>query len=273
MRFVLASIILVTLFSCSTELENNSAIDQPVEDTVQYKVANATEEEVVEVPILPFFELQFLDEEFKAFYYDLINSCYKKDTVAVLNAIHDTLRFSKYECAYGMYLNAGCEGCTRCSKKGMLMGIFSGADAEQICERLYDMITRYGVGSAKNNELYYKWLMLDSAHVNFNFKNWEQGAKYFDYSMIIPKQEEIKIREHPNQTSKEIATFPFEMISYSNEPGMGEYDDETGTSWYEYDGGYINGSQVLTGFDFTLVIFEKTHQGWKITGFIQPPGC
>mgnify|MGYP001364471730 CR=1 FL=1 len=203
----------------------------------------------------------------------MIRACINKDTTTVLNSIHDTLRFSKYECAYGMFINAGCENCARCSKKGMLEGVFAGSNTIEICSNLYEMITLFGVGKMSNNKLYHDWFKLENAYLNFNFKDWEWGAKYFDYNAIIPLKENIPIKQLPSYESETIDVFPYKIHEYSNDPGMGEYDEVLKYHWLNFNDGFVSDKDILTGFDFTLVIYEKTSSGWKISGFIQPPGC
>lgn len=273
MRLLYSIIVVLFIFGCNSETpKTNSSIAKTiVKDTTIAE--DIVEEQIIDYFTLPFFKEEIEEESFELFYKNLIKACLNKDTTTVLNSIHDTLRFSKYECAYGMFINAGCENCVRCSKKGMLEGIFAGSNNIEICNRLYEMITLFGVGKMSNNKLYHDWLKLENAYLNFNFKDWELGGKYFDYKTIIPLKENIPIKQAPSFDSETIDVLRFRIYEYPNDPGMGEYDEEGKFFWLKINDGYISGKDVLSGFDFTIVIFEPTSSGWKITGFIQPPGC
>lgn len=273
MKYLCIPISIAILLGCNTESpKRNITIQKPIEiDTASTDVA--VKETVLVYDVLPFFKEDIEDESFELFYKSLIKACLTKDTTTVLNSIYDTLRFSKYECAYGMYFNAGCEGCTRCTKKGMLEGVFTGSTNTEICDRLYDMITKFGVGKMSNNKLYYSWLKVENAYLNFNFKDWGIGNKYFNYDAIIPLKESVPIKQLPNYDSETIDVLPFRIHEYSCDPGMGQYDEEMKYHWFDIYDGHISSKDVLTGFDFTLVIYEEKASGWKITGFIQPPGC
>ena len=117
------------------------------------------------------------------------------------------------------------------------------------------------------------WLKLDEAYLNYNFFYTIDYSRYFDYGLIFPKKMGVEIKEKPSLSSPTIGEVTFKTYEYQNEPGMGVMEESTEVNWLEFQNGYINSNEFVSGFDFTLVIFEKTHAGWKISGFIQPPGC
>ncbi len=272
MKNYLLFILTIILFSCSNNKHGKEESEQI--DSVE-TVIDTVVEEKLEIPVLPFFDLQFDDEGFKTFYYDLVKSCREKDTSKVFAAIHDTLRFSKYECAYGQFIpnDKSCSGCARCTKNGMIKGVFRGSIAVGVCEQLYDIITKFGVGKYTDNEYYSKYMPIANAYANFHFVEDTMYGKYFNYGAIIPLHDKVEIKTEISDVAQMVGYLPFQPITYLNEPGMGQFDELTKTNWLEFNQGYINSNDVLTGFDYTLVIYEKTNEGWKITGFFQPPGC
>ena len=272
MKYFLLFILTIVLFACSTnepekvEVENIEVVEEPLIDTVV--------EEKIEIPVLPFFDLQFENEDFELFYYDLVKNCLPEDTAKVLAAIYDTLRFSKYECAYGQFVKSNeCENCTRCTKKGMIEGVFAKGNKFKLCEQLYDMITKFGVGKFADNEYYSKYMPVPNAYSNFHFVEDSMYAKYFNYEAILPLHDKVEVKTEISTVAPSVGYLPLQTLRYYNDPGMGQYDELTETNWLEFNQGYINSNEVLTGFDYTLVIYEKTSKGWKITGFFQPPGC
>lgn len=276
MKSILFYITLITLAACSSDTINKE-LKQPIieKNSIVDSEPNIEEEKIV-IPVLPFFSLDFNDDGFEAFYLDLLEKCISKDTAMILNAFADSIRFSSYECAYGSYYKAepDCESdCVRCSKKGMLAGVFSGSDNYEICTRLYDLITKYGMGPLSKNDSEYKWLTEKGAYANFYFKNTTDQKKYYDYQAFVPLEKDIPIRKEKSISSPSIGTIPFEIVEWSQEVGMGVYGENEEFMWYEYQEGYINSEKVLSGFNYTTIIFEKTHAGWRITGMFQPPGC
>ena len=273
MQKIIFIFIVVGLWSC----ENVSVpeVKNPVYKKEKPKPVSKVEKKTVpKINLLPFFTQEFNDDDFISFYHELVRNCQQKDTTAVLNSIADTLRFSKYECAYGqVYQNNSCENCIRCTKKGMLEGIFPNSNNDAICEKLLELISKYGIGPITKNKAYYSWLKIDTAYLNYNFIHNKDFDRYFDYRLIFPNKEGVEIKEKPNLSSTIIGKVNLKTYEYDNEPGMGIMEKSTEINWLEFQNGYINSNEIETGFDFTLVIFEKMHSGWKITGFIQPPGC
>lgn len=161
----------------------------------------------------------------------------------------------------------------RCTKKGMLEGIFAGSTNEEVCSRLLELITKFGIGPYKDNSYYNKFMLIENAYSNFHFVDDSFYDDYFNYGMIIPLKDKIEIKAKPSELSNTINYLPFKAMPYANEPGMGIRSEDANFYWLEHNGGFFKSSDVLTGFDYTFVIFEKTPSGWKITGFIQPPGC
>ncbi|MCB0401336.1 MAG: hypothetical protein KDD41_04585 [Flavobacteriales bacterium] len=277
MKHLFLFLIVALLVSCSSnpaeqtdelpvELEQKESADTPQPSQVT--------EIKEEITTLPFFNFKFENDGFEQFYRLLVESCRVKDTAAVLAAIHDTLRFSQYECAYGQYaIEPSCDGCARCTKKGMLHGVFTGSATTEICERLYELLVRYGVGPYSDNAVFSEYQPIEGAYCNFHFVKYADLKNYFEYGAIIPLKQGVEIRSSMSKLAPAAATLPFQVISYHNEPGMEERDEAGEGNWLPYDSGYIIDEDVLTGFEYTLVIFEKTHSGWKITGFYQPPGC
>ena len=273
MRYIFIITLYILCWSCQNneQVNHEEIIIETIQDTVEVQINRAPE-----IPVLPFFKIDIEDKSFESFYLNLVEACRNKDTSQVLASIHDTLRFSKYECAYGQFIpnNKSCAGCARCTKKGMLQGVFAGSTAEGICERLFDLITKFGIGDYSVNEYYYKYMPIPNSYSNFHFTKDTLYESYFNYEMILPLKNGVEMKVETSTISSTMGTLPFQPIPFSNEVGMGEFNETEESRWYELEGeGYINASEVLTGFDYTLVIFEKTNNGWKITGFIQPPGC
>lgn len=109
MRYLYIIISILLLFGCNYETQYNSTekSNSPAAeiDTVSEKqkipLKDSAEIKKIENDPLPFFNIKIKDNSFSIFYNELVKSCLNKDTTAVLSAIYDTLRFSKYECAYG----------------------------------------------------------------------------------------------------------------------------------------------------------------------------
>lgn len=274
MKYFFFSIVLVFFYSCSTNPEIEQSVlptEIEIKDTA---IAEPAQEHKAMLATLPFFNLKFENDGFEEFYRSLVASCRSKDTSAVLAAIHDSLRFSQYECAFGQFaLEMPCDGCARCTKKGMLKGVFRGQTTLEICDQLHDLIVRYGVGPYVDNAVFSAYKPIPNAYSNFHFVKYADQKNYFEYNALIPLRKGVEIRSSMSKLAPAASTLPFQVIPYNNEPGMGEPDESGEGTWLPYDSGYILDEDVLTGFEYTLVIYEKTHSGWKITGFYQPPGC
>lgn len=243
---------------------DSSVITTAISDTIKQK---NTQSKKVTINTNSLFTINITDNSFKIFYNNLVNATQTKNFNKVISFFADSLRFSKYECAGEYYQTTTT---TRCSIDGILIGVFGHTTNDEICEKLYKDITYYGIGSY-NNTMFSKYYPIQNAYSNFNFIDQSIGKKYFDYQLILP-YDTIVLYAKPSINSPIIDTIAKNYIIYNNEPGMGE-KDATGNYWLAYENGYINYNHVLTGFDYTLILFEQIRGEWKISGFFQPPGC
>ncbi len=272
-------LIALGLYSCDAPKKEKP---QPPEEAVSITevdttIIDSTEiEEIIqleEVTTLPFFQKRLEDDDFKVFYDSLVKGCRELDSNTVLNLISDTLRFSQYECAADfVQWPQMCDGCIGCSKEGMFRGVFGTNNMELVCAQLYELIIKFGVGPY-DNTIMGGWLDYSNAYSNFQFTNSDDNHRFFEYEMILPLNDQVNVLTSADSNAKALSSLPFSPIPYSQDVGMGSYNEEESKMYLEYESGYIDETEVLTTFGYTIVLFEKRYNGWKITGFFQPPGC
>lgn len=274
---IITLIVLAILSSCSTEDENRQEKKIEIAPPELVEEITITENE----PIAPRFEMlpscstEIEDASFREFYYGLIRSCLDYDSAAVIAAIHDSVKFSQYECNDMEFLRSpDCESCIFCSKEGIIKGVFGNLKGKQIVDKLFHMLTYYGVAPFNKNNDFILFQPIDGAYSNFNFKDTTIQKEYFRYQYILPKRRGIAVRKEMNVDAERINELPFKAIRYENEVGMGVFPEGNFENrWLPYKGGYVAADDVTSGFDYTLLLFEKTYLGWRITGFFEPPGC
>ena len=270
-------LICVVLVACGSEpdsIENSPVQDDAIKELIS-EIPEKEDQWTPTFEVLPSCKTAISDPDFENFYYQLIRSCLDYDSLGIIDAIHDSVKFSQYECWDDHWIvPEDCENCIRCTKKGIIKGVFGNMNKKQMADRLFHLLTFYGVGNFSKEDHYMGQLAEKEAYANFNFKDDKVQKGYFNYEYILPKRRAIAIRAKRDIEAKRIGELPFEAIEYNNEVGMGEYvQDKPDYRWLPFKDGYIIADDVTSGFDYTLILFEKTYQGWKITGFFEPPGC
>lgn len=274
---IVVFIAVVSFLSCSSGEEKAQEKGVKVILLEEIEKTEITEDE----SIVPQFEIlsscttEIEDTSFRTFYYGLIRSCLDYDSAAVIAAIHDSVQFSQYECNDATFLRSpDCERCIFCSKEGIIKGVFGNMNGKQIVDKLFHMLTYYGVAPFNKNNKFILFQPIDGAYSNFNFIDTTIQKGYFNYRYILPKRRGVAVRKEMDVDAERITELPFEAIPFENEVGMGVFPKGGFENrWLPYGGGYVVADDLTSGFDYTLLLFEKTHMGWRITGFFEPPGC
>lgn len=273
-------ILLISIFllGCGTEEPQLTSIQEGV----------VTVGEVVEISDLStpeincmthYFQTDLKDESFRKFYWQLIKDLRVKDTVALLDAFAEAVGFSKYECWDGEWIQGEeCDGCAKCSKRGIIKGTFGSMPLGEVCVLLEKQISCYGVGPLKHGHWFMENIKGQGPYYsNLNFLDHGVEKKLYGYEAVLVLKDSVPVFSQPSGTSKIVGFLPAKPVYRSLDVGEDRWNEEEKVSYTPHYLGetecFIESMYTLNGFGYTKIIFGKVKGEWKITYVLQPPGC
>ncbi len=271
-------ILLVTLiaFGCGAEEEQLMNVDEV--STPVMEVEDISELAAPEITCLyQYFSLDLKDESFETYYYQLISDLRNQDTVAMVNAFAEAVGFSKYECWDGHWVkDPACNGCTKCSREGIIKGAFGTGPKKDICASLERLISCFGIGEMPDDGYYSNLVKGEVSYANFNFKSPKQQEAFFDYRLTLYLGDSVDVYAEAD-TNTLIRRIPAEAVERQLDVGE-EIQGKQRHIWFrpfEHNGlrGYTKSNESFTNFGHTRIVFSRIKGEWKITHVFQPPGC
>lgn len=229
-------------------------------------------------PLNPLFQRNVNDTSFISFYFNALNKLEKSDTNFLLELFHDTILFSKYECADLNFLKLKSGGFA-CSKKGIFKGVFNLQNQSKIklCQQVFYWMNDFGVGPINH----FEYLIPENEKKQhffstICFKDSTLSKKFFNYEVLVLNKNKTKL--YKSADTSDFLGYTSKMTFNLNDEIETFYlsgkNDQMFLKLNTYQiPHFINQKDILSPYSYILYIFGKRQDKWKIIGVIQPPGC